>query len=120
MQVRFYRDNRAKRGKRFFRLLVLTGIIVTAFITNPDKKAHIEKLNEEVYGLFPDNSKSSIIKELSGFVTNPVLEKLINYDNYYVFSVSKIKEEKIAYGVFGIVIFTKESNDIKDKIEGFL
>ena len=105
-----------RKAKRFFRLLVFIGIIVAAVMTKPDKDKHIEKINEKIYDILPIGQKTSIIKELGKLVSNPILDRLISYENYYVFSVSKIEilgeSETISYGVFGIVFFTEKINDI--------
>ena len=107
----------AKRNaKRFFRWLVFIGIIVVAFMTNPEKETHIEKINEKLYDLLPTGQKTSIIKEIGKLVSNPILDKFITVDNYFIFSVSKIEilgeSEIIAYGAFGMVFFTDKIREV--------
>lgn len=107
----------AKRNaKRFFRWVVFIGIIVVAFMTNPEKETHIDKINEKLYDLLPTGQKSSIIKDIGKLVSNQILEQLITVDNYYIFSVSKIEilgeSETISYGAFGMVFFTDKIKDV--------
>lgn len=105
-----------RKAKRFFRWLVFIVIIVAAFMTNPDKDTHVKKINKKLYDILPVGQKTSIVKEIGKLVTNPILDKLITVENYYVFSVSKIEllgaSETIGYGVFGMVFFTDKVNEI--------
>jgi len=105
------------KSRRFFRWLLFLAIIVTAIVSNPDKDKHIEKLNEKLYDLVPDTEKSSLVKTIGTLVSNPILDKVVTVDNYYLFSVSKIgvlgKEETLGYGVFGMVFFTDKVNDLE-------
>jgi hypothetical protein len=106
----------SKRGKRFFRFLIFIAILVVAFITNPDKQRHVEKINDKLYDLLPVNEQKSIIGTLGRVVSDKVTEQLVTVDNYYLFSVSKFeimgKTEVIGYGFFGTVIFTEKIREI--------
>lgn len=106
----------SKKGKRFFRGLVFIAILVIAFMTNPGKETHVEKINDKLYDLLPKHKKKSIIESIGRVVSDKVLEQLITIDNYYLFSVSKIEimgtSETIGYGFFGTVIFTEKIREI--------
>ena len=108
--------SKKRKGKRFFRLLLFITLIVIAFMTNPDKSTHIEKINDKLFDLLPNNEKTSIIKSIGRVVSDQVLDRVISVNNYLVFSVSKIeimgKSETIGYGVFGMVIFTDKIRDV--------
>jgi hypothetical protein len=105
-----------RKSGRFFRWLIFFGLLVVAFITNPDKNKHTEKLNEKLYDIVPENDQTSIFKKIGKIVSNPLLDKVITVDNYYLFSVSKIeilgKTETLGYGVFGMVFFTDTVNNL--------
>jgi hypothetical protein len=104
------------RARRFFRWLIFIGIIVTAIMTNPNKDKHIEKLNDKLYDLVPDSDKTSLVKKIGKLVSNPLLDKVVTVDNYFLFSVSRIevmgKSETLGYGFLGMVFFTDKVNDL--------
>ena len=49
------------KGKRFFRWLFFFAILIIAFITQPDKTKHVEKINDKLYELLPNSEKKSIV-----------------------------------------------------------
>jgi hypothetical protein len=106
----------ASKGKRIFRWLVFIALIVVAFISNPEKESHIKKINDKLYDLVPENRNKSIIEKVGKLISNPILDEIIEYENYFVFSMTKVdilgETETISYGFFGLVFLTEEVNNI--------
>lgn len=102
-------------------LLVLLGIAAVAVVTCPDKDAHKdaiqsvinEKLNADLNAADKDNSLGALGASLGSSVSGWLLDKGLNVENHFVYSVGKIhwdgEDKKVSVGVFGHVFtFSKE------------
>ena len=83
-------------------IIILIVALVIAFFTNPDQATHHQSLKDYM-------SEQNLKK---------VREKLINIDDYKVFSLTKVKiegkEKVVGVGVFGKVWYFR---DLKEKLQ---
>lgn len=115
-----------KKGTLF--LLLLIGLAVVAYLTNPPKEVHqaaaYKKMNQIVentmsrYGI-ENKLLSSLGVELSDKFIGELLEKQISSDNYYVLSLTKLNWENESYiigvGAFNKVYISNKVDDIAQK-----
>lgn len=106
----------SKKVKRFFRWILFIAILCIAYLTNPDKETHVDKINDKLFDLLPKHEKKSIIESIGRVFSDKVFDNIVTIDNYYLFSVSKIeimgKSETIGYGFFGMVVFTEKIREV--------
>ena len=118
------------RRKGCLFLVILAGIFVGAYLTNPTEDMHREaakeKLNKMALNLL---SKYGI--DLSGKYVDEFIQNHVSADNYYLFSTTRVhwsgESRIIGIGAFGRVyisgkvdeILERElENFVKEKIEG--
>ena len=87
-----------KKIKRLFIFLLVIGVLL--LLTNPSLEKHKKKIVEKF------NQENPITGQ---FVAGDILTKAIAYDDYYLFSLSKISlnNKTISFGIAGFVVVYK-------------
>lgn len=105
-------------SKRYLWIAVLLGIIAVLFFTNPDKEKHIDVLQTKISELLSekadDKVSATMTASLGGSIAKKVLESQLRIDDYYLFSLGKIKDKDtsktVSFGILGMV-FTSELDE---------
>ena len=120
--------------KLFLFLIVLAGLAVIRYLTNPTEAMHreagkekLEKIMENTlmrYGV-GKNILSSLGIDPGNKYVGQMIDSHISIDNYYVFSLTRLKWEDKSYvigvGIFNKVFISNKVDDIAAKtIDDFL
>ena len=128
------------RRKGCLFLVILTGIFVGAYLTNPTEDMHREAAKEKLnkmalnllskYGI-EESFVAGLGIDLSGKYEDEFIQNHVSADNYYLFSTTRVhwsgESRIIGVGAFGRVyisgkvdeILERElENFVKEKIEG--
>ena len=109
-------------------ILVLLAVGAVAVVTCPDKQAHEdaiqnvlnEKINEELNVSEGDSGLSALGAKLGSSLSGWLLDKSLNVENHFVYSVGKVDlgkgPKQVSVGVFGHV-FTVSKDDIDDVLK---
>lgn len=115
--------------KKIWTIVAIVVFLLLCVMTcsNPDKDTHVKAINEEINDAVPkmidsgDNDDpimqgiKAISKMLIGDVTRPVLDSLLDYHNYLLWSKTTVsidnKDKTVSYGFLGNV-WTIDSDDI--------
>ena len=124
--------NLKRRMKKIIALIVFVALIAGACFTCPDKKAHRKALTEaagqygeDKLGEATDGDKTlgSIAKALRKAgdpVVGLAIGKMLQVDNYYLFSIGKIKRgedtQMVSFGIYGHV-FTPTTSMIDNALQ---
>ena len=85
-------------------LAIFTLVLLVAFVTNPEERRHEEAVAEAYAGIIGVNPDNILYDALSTVATKYVVE----VDNYYFFSVTRIGDYRIGVGLFNRnIIFTE-------------
>lgn len=106
-----------------FSILLLIGILLTAFITNPDRKKHSEKATEILFDVNEDDENYGILGGLIGSFSTSTIEGNIKIKDYYLFSKSYIyspsrnKKLDLGLGFLGKVIPLSDYTDVQKYLD---
>ena len=107
---------------------ILALILIIASFTNPKEGQHKEILNTKLNILIQKNMEKEqqptnewgqmgqeLALKLGTVMVNNIIDKMVIIDNYFIFSITKIKKDDktklIVIGAFGNVFFTKKLDD---------
>ncbi len=93
--------------KKLFFLVILVALGYVMFITNPQEKAHRDKLGE-VWGEALRNNVLGMKGKIFGGnfgdkLVGSTVAGLAEYHNYYLFSTMKLQDQTISFGAFNFV-----------------
>ena len=93
----------------------LVGLIVVCAITNPDKAKHISGIKEKGMSeaRASNDLKAMFVVGALGDVGAALIEPLLEYNSYLVFSTTAIREKTLSIGVLGQV-FTVELKSLAE------
>lgn len=77
-------------------LIIIGVIILAAVVTNPNELKHQEAVSKEyakILGVDPDHF-------LFDMISTQITKKVVEVDNYYLFSITKLGDTKIGIGIF--------------------
>lgn len=115
-------------------LIVLLGLAVIGYLTNPTEVMHreaaqemLEKISENIlsdYGIDP-RILSTLGVDFQGKLVEELITNHISRDNYYVFSLTKVHWEGlnqvIGLGFFNKVYISNQVDDIiKKEVENYI
>lgn len=115
-------------------LIVLLGLAVIGYLTNPTEAMHreaaqemLEKISENIlsdYGIDP-RILSTLGVDFQGKLVEELITNHISRDNYYVFSLTKVHWEGlnqvIGLGFFNKVYISNQVDDIiKKEVENYI
>lgn len=115
-------------------LIVLLGLAVIGYLTNPTEAMHreaaqemLEKISENIlsdYGIDP-RILSTLGVDFQGKLVEELITNHISRDNYYVFSLTKVHWEGlnqvIGLGFFNKVYISNQVDDIiKKEVEDYI
>ncbi|MEO2063260.1 MAG: hypothetical protein ABGW97_09780 [Christiangramia sp.] len=105
------------KTSQFFILLII-GVLLTAFITNPDRKKHSEKATEILFETNQEDENYGILGGLVSTLASKTVESNIKIKDYYLFSKSyafspsRNRKLNLGFGIFGQVLSLADSTDI--------
>lgn len=110
--------------RKFLQVLLVIGLLLVAFISNPSLTEHErvvidaynELINEEVDKLKLGEGLGQLGKSLGGFVAKEVIEQKVSRENLLICSLTKLNHKGevhfIGIGIFGqVFLFQKPSLD---------
>ncbi len=81
------------KKQRNISLLVIAGVLlIVAFFTNPNQAHHLKSIRE-----------TGALRQSGDKVVEEALLPFFEYQNYFVFSVTRWNGKTMSYGYFGIV-----------------
>jgi hypothetical protein len=86
------RDFVAETIKYKWLLIVVAGILLLAFFTNPDQAQHLKAIKE-----------TRMLRESRDFSVADMLLPQVEHRNYGVFSTTTFGDSNLSYGYFGTV-----------------
>lgn len=123
-------DDRAvskKKAKRscWIVIAVLVALVVTAALTCPDRKQHVQVISDRLSVLYEgaeyDDDGSGVFGALlGGLLLSATIESMITVDDYFVFNVGKVtyegEDRVMSIGAFGHV-FALSREQIRQRIQ---
>ena len=101
-------------------VLIISGILLLAFITNPKKQRHVEKASEVVSEHLASEEQADLFTIAMGSLVGAIVGYKMEVDNYLFFTTSSIRSKKrnktllCGVGLFGQVIWVASKKDIED------
>lgn len=112
-------------------LIIIGFILVALMATNPSTEEHKEAVKEKVSAVIENNNSNGnafqkLGEQLGKTIGMVIIDKMINRENYLIFSLTKSKkflnkqynDKIIGLGIFGkVYLFNEFSEKITEKIE---
>ena len=121
--------------KKFLLFVIIVAAVAAAWVTNPDKNQHKEKLKEVMTAAVTDALEDEVKSKPEGILMavvsvlggdklldnamNLALNKKMEYHDYALASTATVDGHIVSVGVFGKV-FTSSSDKIKEHLASFL
>lgn len=86
-------------------VVVLIVLAAICAVTNPDREAHIDAIQESYIGKLDSNSFDFLDGKS---LTRIVLNESLNYKSYGLWSTSGVMDHNLAFGIFGHVFVMDE------------
>ena len=82
----------AGKHQRKWILIVVVGVLLFAFFTNPNQARHLKAIRE-----------TGALKQSPGVSVTDVLLPMVEYHNYLLFSTTTWSDAHLTHGYFGVV-----------------
>lgn len=97
-------------------LLILAAVAVIAFVTNPnDLYKHQDAVLNYYKNHVANESNNFLVTDFTNGLVESLVTPQISYEDYYLFSLTKVKDEIIGIGAFGKIFIYKELDSNIDK-----
>ena len=101
-------------------VLIISGILLLAFITNPKKQRHVEKASEVITEYLASEGEADLFTVAMGSLVGVIVGYKMEVDNYLFFTTSSIRSKQrgktllCGVGLFGQVVWVASKKDIED------